>query len=806
MSINFYNSSSIKVLKGLEAVRKRPGMYIGDVSDDSGLHHMVFEVIDNSIDEFLSGFCKNIVVILHKDYSISILDDGRGIPVDLHKETGLSCVELIMTVLHSGGKFDNNSYSISGGLHGVGISVVNALSKKLEIKIYRENKIFYQIYYFGKPKDKISVIGKTNKSGTCIRFWPDKDIFINFSKFKYKIIFSRLNELSYLNSGLKIKLLDLLKKRKVLFLNNGGIKSFLISLIKNKIVINKNIFYFKKQKGNFILEFACQWINTFKKKILCYTNNIFQSDGGTHLSGLKIAVTRTINLFLNKEFSNKKKYNCNIIGDDTREGLYAILSIKMPNPKFSSQIKNKLISYEIKSLVESFISSNLYNFLLENPNDSKSIINKIIFSCKNRESSRKIKNLYKEKNKYDLSFFASKLADCQQKNSKLNEIFLVEGDSAGGSAKQSRNRFNQAVLPLKGKIINVEKNNLSKILSSEEINILISVLGCGINCKNFDIKKLRYNNIIIMTDADVDGSHIRTLLLTFFYRYMPDLINNGHLYIARPPLYKMKYLNNEYYISNEYDLLKYKICFCFKNINLYKKKNNLILLNNIRLTKLVIKYLNFLGLIYKKENKFSIYILDSLMFFKKLNIFDYENYSLWFKDFSFYLNNSDILFKNKIICKILKNKYDKFYKFKFIFLNFYSKKCIYIKKKFLEKYYYLLLKLGKKLSFFKKKYKKYILINNNKKYFSNFYNLIDYVLKYNLKYIFIQRYKGLGEMNPEQLWNTTMNPKNRYLSKIYIKNVIKANKLFKVLMGDDIKSRKIFIKNNIIYNKKDIYI
>ncbi len=804
MLLNFYDSSSIKVLKGLEAVRKRPGMYIGDVSDDSGLHHMIFEIIDNSIDEFLSGFCKNIIVILHKDYSVSILDDGRGIPVDIHKETGLSCVELVMTVLHSGGKFDNDSYSISGGLHGVGISVVNALSKKLELKIYRNNKIFYQTYYFGKPKNKISIIGNTNKNGTYIRFWPDKSIFINFSRFKYEIIFNRLNELSYLNNGLKIKLLSLLDRKKKIFFNNGGIKSFLISLVNNKIVINKNIFYLKKKKNNFDLEFTCQWVNTFKNNILCYTNNIFQSDGGTHLSGLKLAITRTINLFLNKEC--KKKYSCNIIGDDTREGLYAILSIKMPNPKFSSQIKNKLISYEIKSLVESFISDSLYNFLLENPIDSKNIINKIIISCKNRESSRKIKDLYKKKNKYDLSSFASKLADCQQKDPKLNEIFLVEGDSAGGSAKQSRNRFNQAVLPLKGKVINVEKNNLNKILSSEEINILISVLGCGINCRNFNIKKLRYNNIIIMTDADVDGSHIRTLLLTFFYRYMPDLINNGHLYIARPPLYKIKYLNNEYYISNEYDLIRYKIYFCFKNICLYKKKNNLLLLNNFNLIKLVIKYLNILNLIYKKETKFSVYILNSLMFFKKINILNYENCKLWIKNFSFYLNNNNIFFKKKIICKVFKNKFNKFFKFKFKFLDFYSSECIYIKKKFFKKYYSLLLNLGKKLYFFNKEYEKYILINNNKKYFYNFYNLINYVINYNLKYIFIQRYKGLGEMNPDQLWNTTMNPKNRYLSKIYIKDAVKADKLFKILMGDDIKSRKIFIKNNIIYDKKNIYI
>ncbi len=797
MLVNFYNSSNIKVLKDLEAVRKRPGMYIGDTSDDSGLHHMVFEIIDNSIDEFLSGFCNNILIILHKDNSISVLDDGRGIPTDIHKETGLSSVELIMTVLHSGGKFDNNSYLFSGGLHGVGISVVNALSKKLKLKIYRNNKIFSQTYYYGKPKNKIFVIGNTNKTGTYIRFWPDKSIFINFSKFKYNILFNRLNELSYLNIGLNIKLISLLDKKKDVFLNYGGIKSFLLSFIKNKDLIHKNIFYFKEEKKNFILEFVCQWLDTLDNKILCYTNNIFQCDGGTHLSGLKLAITKTVNLYLNKEFINKKKYN--IIGDDTREGLYAILSIKMSNPKFSSQIKSKLISSEIKFLVESLISNNLLNFFLENPDDSKNIINKIIISCKNRESLKKIKDLYKKKNILDLSFVASKLADCQQKNSKLNEIFLVEGDSAGGSAKQSRNRFNQAVLPLKGKIINVEKTSLSKVLSSEEISILISVLGCGINCKNFNLKKLRYNSVIIMTDADVDGAHIKTLLLTFFYRYMPDLIIHGHLYIANPPLYKIKYFNDEYYVSNEKDLIKYKIYFCFKNIFLYRE-DKFLLINNNKIIKLVIKYLNFLKNISNKKNKFFIYILDSLMFFKKLDINNYDNYSLWINDFCLYLNNNNIFFKEKIICKILRDKYNNFIKFKFIFLNNFFNEYIYIKDIFLKKFYYSLLCLGKKLFFFNKKYKKYILLNNKKKYFVNFYDLIDYVLKLNLRYIYIQRYKGLGEMNPDQLWNTTMNPKNRYLSKIYIEDFKKSNKLFKILMGDDIKSRKIFIKENINYN------
>ncbi len=796
MSYNFYDSSSIKILKGLEAVRKRPGMYIGDTCDGTGLHHMAFEVIDNSIDECLAGFCKKIFVTIHDDDSLSVLDDGRGIPTDLHSDTGISSAELIMTVLHSGSKFDNNSYRISGGLHGVGISVVNALSEKLELKIYREKKIFYQIYRFGIPEKNISIIGNTKLNGTYIRFWPDKKIFSDFLKFKFSIFLNRLNELSFLNPGLYIKLIDVKKKYFNKFLNYGGIKSFLFYLIKNKKLLHKNVFYLKKKRKKIYLELALQWVNSIKSKILCFTNNIFQKDGGTHLIGFKSGITRSINTYLNKNILNKKK-KIGVIGEDIRIGLFGIVSIKMFNPKFSSQTKEKLISSEIKYIVESLINKYLLNFLINYSNDTKLIINKIINSYKIRESIRKSRELSRKKNILDINITASKLAGCQEKKPSLSEIFLVEGDSAGGSAKQGRNRINQAVLPLKGKIINVEKTNLDKILSSKEINTLVSVLGCGIGSKNFNLDKLRYHSIIIMTDADVDGAHIRTLLLTFFYRYMPDLIKNGYLYIARPPLYKIKKGKKELYIKNDHDLLKYKIKLSFKNIILYKY-NNSVLLENKKLIYLSYKYIYFLSYISKFKSKFSFFVLNEIMFFKKLFFFDKYHINLWLNDFVFYLNKISN-FKKKIFFKLNFNK-NFFFKIKFYFLNEFSNNVIYIDNFFFEEKYISLLELGKKLFFFKKKYNKFVLLNNKKIYFNNFYFLIDFFLNKNKKKILIQRYKGLGEMNPIQLWDSTMNPKKRILSRIVISDNNKVDKLFKTLMGDNIKLRKKFIKNNFINN------
>lgn len=797
---NSYNSSNIKVLKGLDAVRKRPGMYIGDTDDGTGLHHMVFEVIDNSIDESLSGFCKNIFVKIYKDNSISVLDDGRGIPVDIHKDENISAAELIMTVLHAGGKFDNNSYKISGGLHGVGVSVVNALSEKLILKVYRNKKIFYQEYNYGVPLSKLYIIGNTIYNGTYIRFWPDKSIFKNCIKFKYSILFKRLNELSFLNNGLNISLVDKRNNKSFLFNNKGGLKSFLNYIIDNKVVINNKKFYFYYIKDNMSLEVSSCWLDNSNCSILCFTNNIPQIDGGTHLIGFKSAITRTINFYINNEFL-KKKNKLNVIGRDTQEGLYAIISIKFFNPKFSSQTKDKLISSEIKSFVESLVIKNLYDFLLENPNDAKLIINKIINSYKIRESIKKFREISKKKSNLDLLNISNKLADCQEKNPLYSEIFLVEGDSAGGSAKQGRNRLNQAVLPLKGKILNVEKTNLDKILSSNEINILISVLGCGIDNNDFNINKLRYNKIIIMTDADVDGAHIRTLLLTFFYRYMKQLIINGNLYIAKPPLYRIQDKKNILYVNNEKDLLKNKILFIFNNINIYKKKN-FILLKSKYLIKLVLIYIKFFKNFNNYKYKFIDFLLNKLIFFKLLNIKNINKYNIWLDSFLFYLNDNNL--NIKVNCDLIL-KDDIFIGFDFkIFSSFYSENII-LKKKFFNKYYIKIINLCKNLYFFKSYNKFYVLLNNKKYYFNNILNLINFVLKIKSNNIYIQRYKGLGEMNPDQLWNTTMNPKNRFLIKINLSNLETSDVLFKILMGDNVKLRKSFIKKySNKFNNKNI--
>ncbi len=788
-----YDSTSIKVLKGLDAVRKRPGMYIGDTYDGSGLHHMIFEVLDNSIDEALSGYCKNIYVKIHLDNSISILDDGRGIPVDVYKKENITTAELIMTVLHAGGKFDNKAYKISGGLHGVGVSVVNALSSKLKLKIYKNNRIYLQIYKYGKPLEKLNIIGKTKLNGTYIRFWPDLNIFKGCTNFNYSIIYKRLNELSFLNNGLKIYLSDISIKKFIKFENKGGLKSFLVFLIKDKILLNNNYFYFIKKKNNITLEVCCGWVNSIKSNILCFTNNIPQIDGGTHLMGFKRSVTRTINSYINNEYLRNKKQKFNVIGKDIREGLYAIISIKIPNPKFSSQTKDKLISSEVRILVENLVSKYLFDYLLENPNETKLILNKIINSYKTRLSIKKLREIAKKKYNFDLTNISNKLADCQEKNPLYSEIFLVEGDSAGGSAKQGRNRINQAILPLKGKIINVEKNSLDKILSSSEINILISVLGCGFKDNNFDINKLRYNKVIIMTDADVDGAHIRTLLLTFFYKYMKKLIIKGHLYVANPPLYRLQTKKFNYYLNNERDLLKYKIIFSFYKINIYDQTEKLVIFYK-DLIKIILMYIKILG-----NLKFNLksFLLDNLMIFKLFNYKDLLKNKLWLINFVKFLNK-DSLYKIKAII-IYNNK--KFYGIKFFIKEDFKYKKIILDLFFFKNIYKKLMKLSKKLYFLYLRLKKvYFNLNKKKYYFNYLSDLIKKVLNIKSKKMYIQRYKGLGEMNPNQLWKTTMNPNNRFLSKIYVKDFNKADILFKTLMGDNVILRKQFIKKYSIKN------
>ena len=627
-----YDSSNIQVLKGLEAVKKRPGMYIGDTDDGSGLHHMVFEVLDNCIDEAMAGYCSDIKVIINKNGSVTIEDNGRGIPVDVHKKEGVSAAQLIMTTLHSGGKFDDNSYKVSGGLHGVGVSVVNALSKKLTLEVHRDGGEYFQEYSDGKPKAKLKKVKKSDKTGTKITFFPSEKIFTSID-FEVDRIYKRIQELSFLNAGVSINVEDKKSGKSKKFKNNGGLSSYVTHLRGRKQTVS-DIFECSATDNDVGVEIAMQWTDSYTENVLCYTNNIPQKDGGTHLAGFRGSLTRVLKSFIKKE--NAKKTPADLLGEDVREGLIAIISVKVPDPKFSSQTKEKLVSSEVEGVVSTLFSKYFNEFLLENPKDAMSIVSKVSEAALAREAARKAREMTRRKGVLEIAGLPGKLADCQEKDPSLSEIYIVEGDSAGGSAKQGRNRKNQAILPLKGKIINVEKARIDKVLGSQEVGTLIKALGCGIGKEDFDIDNLRYHRIIIMTDADVDGSHIRTLLLTFFYRQMYEIVEKGHVYIALPPLYKITKGKEFIYASDE------------------KEKDDAI----------------------KKFSK-----------------------------------------------------------------------------------------------------------NGNRG-------------------LEVQRYKGLGEMNPEQLWTTTMDPLNRRMMRVDIKDIQDANESFEVLMGDDVEPRREFIDANALSVKE----